>query len=88
MFGLAAGYGKRLSWPDDYFQFMATLNYQLYMMKDWVYFLVRNGNCHNINLELNFSRNSIDNPLYTRRGSQFSFSVAATPPWSLWEGKD
>jgi outer membrane protein insertion porin family len=88
MFGLAAGYGKRLSWPDDYFQFMATLNYQLYMMKDWDYFLVRNGNCHNINLELNFSRNSIDNPLYTRRGSQFSFSVAATPPWSLWDGKD
>ena len=24
MFGLAAGYGKRLNWPDDYFQFMAT----------------------------------------------------------------
>lgn len=88
MFGLAAGYGKRLEWPDDFFQFMATLNYQLYMMKDWDYFLVQNGNCHNINLELNFSRNSIDNPLYTRRGSQFSFSVAATPPWSLWDGKD
>ena len=82
------GYGKRLNWPDDYFQFMATLNYQLYMMKDWDYFLVNNGNCHNINLELNLQRNSIDNPLYTRKGSQFMFSVAATPPWSLWDGKD
>lgn len=88
MFGLSAGYGKRLSWPDDYFQFMATLNYQLYMMKDWDYFLVQNGNCHNINLELMLQRNSIDNPLYTRRGSQFMVSVAATPPWSLWDGKD
>ena len=88
MFGLSAGYGKRLNWPDDYFQFMATLNYQLYMMKDWDYFLVNNGNCHNINLELNLQRNSIDNPLYTRKGSQFMFSVAATPPWSLWDGKD
>ena len=67
---------------------MATLNYQLYMMKDWDYFLVNNGNCHNINLELNLQRNSIDNPLYTRKGSQFMFSVAATPPWSLWDGKD
>ena len=28
MFGPSAGYGKRLNWPDDYFQFMATLNYQ------------------------------------------------------------
>ncbi len=88
MFGVAAGYGKRLSWPDDYFQFMATLNYQLYMMKDWDYFLVSNGTSHNINLELMLQRNSIDNPLYTRRGSQFSLSVAATPPYSLWDGKD
>ena len=34
MFGLSAGYGKRLNWPDDYFQFMATLNYQMYIMHD------------------------------------------------------
>lgn len=88
MFGLAVGYGKRLNWPDDYFQFMATLNYQMYMMHDWDYFLVNNGNCHNINLELMLQRNSVDNPLYTRRGSQFSLSVSATPPYSLWDGKD
>ena len=88
MFGLSAGYGKRLNWPDDYFQFMATLNYQLYTMKDWDYFLVQNGTCHNINLELNLSRNSIDNPLYTRSGSQFSLSVAVTPPYSLFNDKN
>ena len=88
MFGLSAGYGKRLTWPDDYFQFMATLNYQMYIMHDWAYFLVQNGTCHNVNLELMLQRNSIDNPLYTRRGSQFSFSVSATPPYSLWDGKD
>lgn len=89
MMGLSIGYGKRLKWPDDYFQFMATLNYQLYIMKDWNYFLnVRNGTCNNINLELSLSRSSIDNPLYTRYGSEFLFSVAATPPYSLWDGKD
>ena len=88
MLGLSVGYGKRLRWPDDYFMFMATLNYQMYNMKDWDYFLVRNGTSHNINLELLLQRNSIDNPLYTRYGSQFSFSVAATPPYSLWENKD
>lgn len=88
MLGLSVGYGKRLSWPDDYFQFMATLNYQMYIMKDWDYFLVKNGTCNNINLELMLQRSSIDNPLYTRSGSQFSFSVAATPPYSLWDGKD
>lgn len=88
MFGLSAGYGKRLNWPDDYFQFMATLNYQMYIMHDWAYFLVQNGTCHNVNLELMLQRNSIDNPLYTRSGSQFSMSVSATPPYSLWDGKD
>lgn len=88
MLGLAVGYGKRLNWPDDYFQFMATLNYQMYIMKEWDYFLVSNGTCHNINLELLLQRNSIDNPLYTRSGSTFSLSVAATPPYSLWDGKD
>lgn len=88
MFGLSAGYGKRLNWPDDFFQFMATLNYQMYKMHDWDYFLVNEGTCHNINLELLLQRNSIDNPLYTRRGSQFSLSVSATPPFSLFDNKD
>lgn len=88
MVGVSAGYGKRLNWPDDYFQFMATLNYQVYIMHDWDYFLISDGTCHNINLELMLQRNSIDNPLYTRRGSQFSFSVAATPPYSLFDNKD
>lgn len=88
MLGLSAGYGKRLTWPDDYFQFMATLNYQMYIMHDWDYFLVNNGTCHNINLELVLQRNSIDNPLYTRSGSQFALSVSATPPYSLWDKKD
>lgn len=88
MLGLSVGYGKRLNWPDDYFQFMATLNYQLYIMKEWRYFLITDGTSHNINLELLLQRSSIDNPLYTRSGSQFSLSVAATPPYSLWDGKD
>lgn len=88
MLGLSAGYGKRLNWPDDYFQFMATLNYQMYIMHDWAYFLVQNGTSHNVNLELMLQRNSIDNPLYTRRGSQFSLSVSATPPYSLFDEKD
>ncbi|MCC8133135.1 MAG: BamA/TamA family outer membrane protein [Tannerellaceae bacterium] len=88
MFGVSAGYGKRLSWPDDYFQFMATLNYQVYIMNDWNYFLINNGTSHNINLELMLQRNSIDNPLYTRRGSQFMVSVAATPPYSLFDNKN
>ncbi|MDR0349144.1 MAG: outer membrane protein assembly factor BamA [Tannerella sp.] len=88
MIGAVVGYGKRLNWPDDYFYFMATLNYQLYKMKNWDYFLVANGSSHKISLDLSLQRSSIDNPLYTRYGSQFVASVSATPPYSLWDGKD
>ncbi len=87
MLGVSVGYGKRLSWPDDYFQFMAELSYQRYMLKNWDYFIINNGNCNSISLGLTLSRNSIDNPVYTRRGSQFSLSVNLTPPFSLWEDK-
>lgn len=90
--GTSVGYGKRLKWPDDFFQFMATVNYQLYMLKNWTsysYFgLTEDGNYNDINLELMLQRNSIDNPLYTRSGSQFSLTASFTPPYSLLDGKD
>ncbi|MDR3260585.1 MAG: outer membrane protein assembly factor BamA [Tannerella sp.] len=89
MVGVTFGYGKRLSWPDDYFNFMTTLNYQLYMMKNWYeYFIVSDGACNKISLDLMLQRSSIDNPLYTRYGSQFLASVSLTPPYSLWDGVD
>lgn len=87
-FGAAIGYGKRLHWPDDFFTFYGELSYQLYMMKNWRYLLLTDGFSHNLALTLNLSRNSIDNPIYTRRGSQFSISLKITPPWSLMNKKD
>ena len=88
MFGASIGFGKRLRWPDDYFNFMAELSYTRYMLKDWQYFLITNGNCNNINLTLTLSRNSADHPFYPRRGSEFLLSVSATPPYSLFNDKD
>lgn len=88
IFGLSAGYGKRLSWPDYLFTFMADISYQRYMLKNWNYFIVQNGNANSLSLGLTLSRNSTDSPLYTRSGSQFSLSVNATPPYSLWDGLD
>jgi len=80
--GVSLGYGKRLKWPDDYFSFYGDLSYQLYWMKSWPYLLVSDGKCHNLALTLQLSRSSIDNPIYTRRGSTFTISGKVTPPWS------
>ncbi len=88
MIGMSVGYGKRLNWPDDYFSFQAELSYQMYRMKDWAYFIVKDGTCNNLSLNLTLSRRSIDNALYTRKGTDFSFSVQLTPPFSLFDGKD
>ncbi len=88
MFGATLGFGKRLRWPDDYFTFMAELSYTRYMLKSWQYFLITDGNCNNINLSLSLQRNSTDHPFYPRKGSEFLFQVTATPPYSLWDGKD
>ena len=85
-FGASIGYGKRLSWPDDYFSFYGELSYQLYMMKDWPYMILSDGTSHNFALNLQLSRSSIDNPIYTRRGSQFVLGLKITPPYSLIKG--
>ncbi|MBR1631858.1 MAG: outer membrane protein assembly factor BamA [Paludibacteraceae bacterium] len=87
-FGASIGYGKRLTWPDDYFTFYGELSYQLYMMKNWPYLLIRNGRANNLSLNLTLSRNSIDNPIYTRSGSVFTLGLKITPPYSLLNGKD
>lgn len=88
LFGVSLGWGKQLRWPDDYFQLSLSLQYTRYMLKNWSYFLMTNGNSNNLNLSIQLARTSIDNQLFPRRGSEFVASVTLTPPWSAWDGKD
>ncbi|MBD5310738.1 MAG: outer membrane protein assembly factor BamA [Muribaculaceae bacterium] len=85
MAGVSIGFGTRLTWPDDYFQFQATLAYRWYYLKNWDYMYYMNtGTSNSLTLGLTLSRSSIDNPLYTRRGSTFSIDATFTPPASLF----
>ena len=88
LIGASIGWGKRLRWPDDYFHLSLSLGYTRYVLKNWNYFLVTNGNCNNLNFNVSLNRVSTDNQLFPRRGSEFSLSLAVTPPWSKWENKD
>ena len=88
MLGLSVGFGKRVRWPDDHFTFMAELSYTRYMLKSWQYFLITDGNCNNFNLTLSLNRSSVGNTFFPRAGTEFSLSLTATPPYSLWDGKD
>ena len=96
MFGVSLGWGKRLRWPDDYFTLMAELSYQRFMLKDWSYLYImlnngqymNTGNCNSLSLNLTLSRNSTDNPIFPRYGSEFTASLQITPPYSLFSKKD
>ncbi len=87
-FSFSLGWGKRLRWPDDWFSLYADISYTRYMLKDWQYFLINNGNCNNITFGLTLSRKSAMNPIFPRSGSDFQLSVSFTPPYSLFDGKD
>lgn len=85
------GLGTRLNWPDNWFQIYGSINYNLYILNDWVYNTFRgfhDGLANDLSFTLRLSRVSIDNPIYTRRGSDFSLSVSATPPYSLFDKVD
>ncbi|MBQ8580616.1 MAG: outer membrane protein assembly factor BamA [Alistipes sp.] len=87
-YGLAVGLGKRLNWPDPYFTFYGEASYERYDLKNWSSFIMTNGAANMFSLKFVLSRNSVDQPIYPRRGSDISFSLQLTPPYSAWDGKD
>ena len=89
VYGFAAGLGKRLKWPDNYFVLYNQLSWQTYRLQNWAYqFLFNTGISHNLSYTLSLSRNSTDQQIYPRLGSDFSFSLQLTPPYSLLRKKD
>ena len=88
VYGFAAGIGKRLKWPDNYFVLYNQLSWQTYKLQNWAYqFMFDTGISHNLSYTLSLSRNSTDQQIYPRQGSNFSASVQLTPPYSLLRKK-
>ena len=87
-FGASVGLGRRIKWPDDYFTMYNEISFQRYQLKNWPYYIMSNGNSNSLSLATQLKRSSIDNPLYTRKGSDFTFSLSFTPPYSWFDGKD
>lgn len=89
VYGIAASIGTRLKWPDDYFVLYNEVSWQQYKLKDWDYnFLFANGKSNNLSYKISLNRNSTDQPVYPRSGSDMLFSVQLTPPYSLFRSKD
>lgn len=86
VFGFSASLGNRLKWPDNYFVLYNGLSWQSYRLDNWYSgsFIFDNGIAHNLSYTLNLSRNSTDQQIYPRQGSDFSAMVQLTPPFSLF----
>jgi len=87
--GLTVGLGKRLKNPDDYFTIYNGINLQQYqLINSQSFFTFKDGYSNNINYNIRLGRNSVDQLIYPRRGSNFSLSLKVTPPYSMFDGVD
>jgi outer membrane protein insertion porin family len=83
MNGVTVSLGRRLNWPDNYFQLSHSINAQQYILENYEGFLFKTGTSYNFNLTQELSRDSRDSPIFPTGGSYFRFSIQATPPYSL-----
>lgn len=89
--GATIGMGQRLNWPDNYFQLSQSISYQLYDLKNYPIstFSFSTGQSNNLAYNISFARNSAGpNPIFPRRGSEFSLNGKFTFPYSLVNNKD
>lgn len=85
--GGAIGLGTRLKYPDDYFTLFHEVNVQNYLLKDWTssQFAFSNGTSNNISYKVTLGRNSTDQQIYPRMGSNFAVSLQLTFPYSSFK---
>ncbi|OQX74618.1 MAG: hypothetical protein B6D61_11485 [Bacteroidetes bacterium 4484_249] len=89
--GITVGLGRRLTWPDDYFQLYTAVNFQRYDLNNYTQvftFGTGTGYYNNVSFNVTLSRNSIDQPIYPRHGSLASVSVDFTPPYSSFSDRN
>jgi outer membrane protein insertion porin family len=87
-YGASVGLGRRLKWPDNYFQMNTSLSFQRYELKNWPYYIFSNGNSNTLSFSMVLRRSSVFNPIFPKSGSDFSLSLTFTPPYSFFSTRD
>ncbi len=87
--GASLGFGKRLKKPDDFFSLYTELSYNYYELNNYFgVFAFGDGYSNDFNGKINITRNSLDQTIFPRNGSNFSLLGQFTPPYSLFNGKN
>ena len=77
--GINIGLGKRLKYPDDYFTLYNGLSLQKYELNNSQgFFSFTDGSSNNISYNINLGRNSVDQLVFPRSGSNFLLSLLQT----------
>jgi len=82
--GVGITLGKKLNWPDNYFQLNYSLNFDHYNLDNYPGYIFQNGTSFNIKLTQELSRNSLDQVIFPTQGSNIKFTLQGTPPYSLF----
>jgi outer membrane protein insertion porin family len=82
-------YGRRLTWPDDFFRSFTTLRYSHYdlLNASRIFPAINTGTINILSVRQTIDRTSIDAPIFSRSGSVFTLTAEGTVPWSLLSGK-
>jgi outer membrane protein insertion porin family len=84
-----ASIGKRLKWPDDFFNIYTFVRWERYNLRNYqISQDYDNGTSHKIAFSIALSRNSTDEFIFPTRGSNISASAEFTPPFSYLINKD
>lgn len=87
--GASVQLGKRLKWPDNYFTGIIEASYQRYTLQNYnQFFFINTGKANNLYVKFRLNRNSLDQTLFPKAGSDITFSLQVTPPYSFVNGKD
>ncbi len=91
------GLGSQLKWPDDFFSRNTQLTFEFLNMDNYAqgrFFVdvpgranalnIETGNFKNFSIRQVFTRSSVSEPIYPRRGSRISLTMQFTPPYSLF----
>ncbi|MEX0927764.1 MAG: outer membrane protein assembly factor BamA, partial [Balneolales bacterium] len=78
MLSAGVSYGRRLSWPDNFFSQSTRLQYQYFDVQGFEQYF--GGQASVISVTETLERNSLDNPISPNSGSRFSLSAEIAPP--------
>lgn len=88
--------GKRIKVGEEYIISRTGLNFQLYNLDNWSSGLfqtddgevVSNGKFYNFSISQEFTRTTLNHPIFPTSGSRISLNMQFTPPYSLFSEKD